>query len=809
MCSWLSRPAVLITSLVAFGVGLGDDVQPASDRFGDPLPKGVKGIFGTRRFAHGAIVYASVFSPDGRFLASRSAGGNVSLWEVASGNLVKTFEDVNGGVRAIGFSNDGRQIAYSPADDQVAIVQWKTGEQLTKLSLDADDKVSRLEFTPVHNSLLVTSKKAVKLWDLSTKKLLRKFPATWYYALHHRNHLLATADGSKVYLWDIKNGQRIRSFDALQGSAKVMSFAFSPDGKRLAVGWMPDRRARRVPEDFKFAVIYDVESGRVVFEPDGHAERVRAVAFSPDGRWFASGSRETLKVWDLREKKLAATLIDYDPITPWLRFSTDGKWLAAAGIGDALVMWNTATWERKFDGHIHIIRDFALSPGGKSLTTIAGNDPIRTWETATTKQLQLTIEPGSYTNNVIYSKDGKQIISAHRNTLQVWDRFSGELIRTIEFGDGSFVDGLALSQNGELLAGPVDSTVRLWNVRTGATVHTFKPFGEERPRPSTNFESITFSPDGSLVAAGGGYGGGLIIVWDVTTKTELFRLRHNANRVYSLCFSPDGGLLLSTACKDVKARTGDTIQVWELASGKPVHSIETADGCVTCSGFLSGGRHFYTAGNRWDGGGGHVRFWDTKDGRELTKVKVSRYGVQDVAFLPGEKSYVTVGNSTFAVLRTSPKEIQNVEKREIAPDALADRWDDLRGDPAVANRALMDLVENENDAVNLLRERLARDQPDTKQVQRLIVQLDDDSFTVRDEARKMLIKHGPQIIPMLKQSLGKSKSAETRQAIRQIIASQKTYFIESPEQLRRMRAKRILMLIGNDEATQVMRMFLD
>ena len=130
-------------------------------------------------------------------------------------------------------------------------------------------------------------------------------------------------------------------------------------------------------------------------------------------------------------------------------------------------------------------------------------------------------------------------------------------------------------------------------------------------------------------------------------------------------------------------------------------------------------------------------------------------------------------------------------------------------EPAVAHRAIMDLVENKDDAVKLLRDRLTRDQPDTKQVQRLIAQLDDDSFKVRDEARKKLIKQGPQIIPMLKQSLDKSKSAETRQSIRQIIAGQKTYFIESPERLRRMRARRVLMLIGNDEATQVMRKFLD
>ena len=55
---------------MACAIGLGDD-QPGTDRFADPLPKGVKGIFGTRRFAHGASVYACVFSADGRFLASR------------------------------------------------------------------------------------------------------------------------------------------------------------------------------------------------------------------------------------------------------------------------------------------------------------------------------------------------------------------------------------------------------------------------------------------------------------------------------------------------------------------------------------------------------------------------------------------------------------------------------------------------------------------------------------------------------------------------------------------------------------------
>src|SRR5262249_30746533 len=86
--------------------------------------------------------------------------------------------------------------------------------------------------------------------------------------------------------WNRLCHQEIRTLKGHKG--KVISVAFSPDGKRIATGSF-DRTAK----------IWDSETGKEIFTLKGHTGAVTSVAFSPDGRRIATGSFDsTARVWD-------------------------------------------------------------------------------------------------------------------------------------------------------------------------------------------------------------------------------------------------------------------------------------------------------------------------------------------------------------------------------------------------------------------------------------------------------------------------------------------------------------------------------
>lgn len=421
----------------------------------------------------------------------------------------------------------------------------------------------------------------IREWDAETAKpggIWQDHTAeVWTLAYSHDGKLLASGSEDRtVKVRDVATRQIVAALDHIH---PIRSVAFSPDDLLLATGG--EGKSPVQDADDNTIRLYrrtrgealDRDRWELACTLRGHANWIRSVAFSPDGRLLASGGEDGhVYVWEVTDPATAHLLVPLklnpeadhpDRVPSVIRsvaFSPDGMTLASASEDRLIRLWDVATlvherpYYAELRGHAARIRAIAFSPDGRRLVSGSDDRTVRIWDVTrsepTSQQcLKTMLGHSNWMWSVAFSPRNMTVASGSEDqTVRVWDVESGKC-RYVKEGYASWIRSVAFTPDETMLGSGEDRLVRWWDVRTRHCLHVMPPEGRESDGHSSWVRTVAIHPDGrTLVSCGEDHS---VKFWD-TNGRHLRTLRIKGDPIRTVAISPDGSLLAAAEDKTVR-----------------------------------------------------------------------------------------------------------------------------------------------------------------------------------------------------------------------------------------------------------------
>jgi len=287
-------------------------------------------------------------------------------------------------------------------------------------------------------------------------------------------------------------------------STPISALAFSPAGDWLAIG------------DYQQVQLFSTEQQRISKTLPGHADLVRAVAFSPDGKFLATAGGAPaqfgeVKVWDVESGQLRYTVEGHQDCIYSVDFSPDGGQIATASYDRMIELWRTETGEhvRTLKDHVDAVYavDFGSSPG--RLLSGGADRSVKLWNLTTGKPSLTLSEPLAGVLSVAFHPNGRTFAAAGADkTIRVWriandESTAADLVKAMTGHKGAILK-IAFSPDGRaIVSSSSDRSLKIWDA---ATLEEKAVLDGQ----SDWVQALAYNPDGKSFAVGR-YDGSLAI----------------------------------------------------------------------------------------------------------------------------------------------------------------------------------------------------------------------------------------------------------------------------------------------------------
>jgi WD40 repeat protein len=512
------------------------------------------------------------FTPDDSLMISLDPNlGAVHVWELdgEAGELRTTLTIVSTGYSydSLSISPDGTRFAAAFTRDAAAgsttprrvVVVWDVarGREIAEFELESDEILpTDTTFSPDSESVAVAFIGGVRVWDIdsgaSTRLSLPPLPASGGANGDFRifDSVVFVDDGnrvasawtdstpnqelvSNVTVWDLASGDIVAEVGEMKGYNR--SLTANADGTKVAA------------YSYEGSIFtWDMEGAPVVITSD-HPAGAEIMHASPNGNTLAVGAFDrAVRLWDVQSEELTRSFFPHNRDVAAIAYNEDGT-LASASYFDTVVYEDDE------------YRDLDLSTGDILALNFAGDQVT---QITSVSHGQATISTTDYTTDDVYQftlpiTAQYGVLSGDGTRAAVYNATDGIVIFDVSYGDKfSATELTRIEQPDHVSVMLLPETDLLITVNAQITsAYNIKGKRAELVWQFANNGAAyvpTFSPDGSLLAAGTEDGD--VLMWDVETQKLVATVEASDTPIYGIAFSNDGRLLF--------VGVDTTIQVW-------------------------------------------------------------------------------------------------------------------------------------------------------------------------------------------------------------------------------------------------------
>jgi WD40 repeat protein len=765
---------------------------------------------------------------DGRGIAVLRVDDDYYLWEFTDTALKPPQPRFRGGAvapRMAGLQSDnyacfavspdgkrlvgGRSGSESGKDRSIDVWDFTAGKKVSELPAPRrlatqPDNCSALYFTPDGRHLLALS--PTKLEKGQTKECL-------------------------VVVRNADTGAELRRFSSAAPLSQAARWSVAVTNQFVALG-MEDEAAT--------VSLWNLNDGTNRKFAAKHSRRqnggfgISAITASPDGKLLLTAGRggSEIKIWDAAAlEPIRQVSLQNHPWIETLAVSPDGKTFASGGQHIPIRIWDTTTCaETLFPGDISgWVIGTELSPDGRTAVTFSADETVRVWDATTGRQLRsvhMSRNQGSYPHGE-FAPDGRTLLVSSGDRLGAWNPINGKETKIAELPSDLVCQKLHFAMDGSTLLVQNEDKITLLAWPSGKTRCTVTLRPPAKQHGTAHCDTADLSPDGRWLVTLAhrsfyrderglrlGFGSDSVLdLWNAATGEHVRRLAEGQGVARGALFTAEGDVVLAGgAGARVNGIDGDvtlsgTLHLIDPLTGRLKRAFGGVGreaiglGYMNVTALSADGRLLWIGSNH-----GPIVAYETLTGQ----VRQALNGLNGSVFaVTGSRDCKRIigGGAGLNALIWDVSLIGNpsgfVRPRE---EEFAELWSQLReSNPKAAFPVMRRLGAHPDVAVQICRQNIkpVAAALEDAVLDRLVQELGDAKFAVREQAFKKLDDLGESAVVGLKSRLASATQQETRNRMMRLLAKHDPV-TPTPEMIGEARALEILEQLGTTASRELL-----